>query len=93
MRLDHFGKQMLLDGFHNILKVRYRYETRTVFIESSECFDRILLVKVVQKLTELAVVDVTSLVLSEIQLDESAIQIEGNPLVKFCFFYHLDELI
>jgi hypothetical protein len=70
VRLYLLCEQMTFDIGHDELKVQHGYETGAALVRPSEAFDGVLFVKIVKKLTELAVRHQTFFVATKIQLYE-----------------------
>lgn len=89
MRLDLCGEQVALDAGHDVLEVKDGYEAGAVLVIAPEGLNGILLMEVVQELTELRVADDALLRFAEVQFDEGRVHVERNALVELRLTHYL----
>lgn len=93
MRFNLLGQQMTLNADHDVVEVRKGNEPRPILVKSAKGLDGIFLVEVVQKLTELGIVDASFLILTEVQVIEATLHVKGYSLVKLRLLHEVHKFI
>ena len=91
--LHLLGQQVTLDGDHDVVKVLGSDVALAGVVASAEGDIGVLVVEVVQELTEFGVCDFPIALLAKVQPDEVAVEGEGKALVQRGLLYYAAELL